>query len=163
MTCSVSEVLSIAAIEGSVKILMIDLPAAGVTESRIGMLCYKQINYPKFKSLLLKSFFLETVAGNLVADHSIDCDVIERGGRHFGKFTNVRTKTHFESLSWKFESNSTSPLISATINRVVKANWRLLYKEVEPHWERMLTEMMESVFEPIFSEIPIQDFFQCSK
>lgn len=106
-------------------------------------------------------YLFEIGVENLVAHQIVDCDVIERHGKHYVNLKNVHTHVNnVGQYSMKLESPEAMPLAIATVNRIVNTNWRVLYVETKPQLESIIGEIVEAFLTPIFNTIPIQDFFQ---
>lgn len=50
--------------------------------------------------------------------------------------------------------------MTAIANRVVNAHWRTFKRIVDSSVDKLIEEMCEIVFAPVFNEMPIHDFFQ---
>lgn len=99
---------------------------------------------------------------NIEANHIFDCNVVERNGKNYANVRGVRSKVKFGDYSLKFESDSAIPFAHGTINHILHANRRLILLENEPVLENVVSEIGHDIHKPIFSKIPMQDFFNGS-
>lgn len=159
------EVTAIATMEGTIKLFSNDWTASGTTHTRISMFC----NEFKKDSVLKTNFLplplsllliLEIAIENIEVSHIIDCNVIERNGKHHVNITSVRSSIKFEHYVLKFKSDKANPLVTKLINHVVNANWRLVFAENEMNLKKTIAATAQSIIAPIFDKFAMQEFFE---
>lgn len=91
----------------------------------------------------------------------VDCDVVERGGKQYVDVKDVHADVKdIGHYSMKFQSPNVIPFVTAAVNRIINANWRLLFKTLGKQLQKNARELFLALFEPIFKLVPIQDFYQ---
>lgn len=97
---------------------------------------------------------------NIRANITVDCDVIQRGGKDFVNVKNVLANLSIGHYQMQFESDSAVSLVISTLNRVVNSNWELMFATVKPCFDNIVGVMVKSIIAPIFNGLPIQDFYE---
>lgn len=59
-----------------------------------------------------------------------------------------------------FQSPNVFPFVTATVNSVINANYRLLLKSIEEQLEKHTRGVALEFLKSIFKAVPIQDFYQ---
>lgn len=100
---------------------------------------------------------------NIVIHQIVDCDVIDHGGKQFVNIKNIHTRvSSIGHYSMKYESSNTIPLITAMVNRIMNANWRIVFEDIKSQLEYFVSEDIKAFLTPISKKIPIQEFYQCN-
>lgn len=97
---------------------------------------------------------------NVEAPVTMDCDVIQRGGKDYVQVKSVHLHLKVSHFSMDFKSKSIHPTINNIANKVINANWKLLKAEIDSDLEKYIGDVIKSIIVPITDKISIQDLLK---
>lgn len=99
--------------------------------------------------------FAEGVEVNL----KLIANVVNRDGDDYLDLQKVNVDLKIKKMTVDIKDNLNDNLIMSTVNQVMNDNWREIFDEMKPDFEKFISETYKEVVKPVFDRVPYKNFF----
>lgn len=86
-------------------------------------------------------------------------NVVNRDGDDYLDLQKVNVDLKIKKMTVDIKDNLNDNLIMSTVNQVMNDNWREIFDEMKPDFEKFISETYKEVVKPVFDRVPYKNFF----
>lgn len=86
-------------------------------------------------------------------------NVVNRDGADYLDIQDVHIDISLQKLSMQFKDTLTDNIIAQSVNHVMNENWREIFQELKPDFEKNIAGTLKQILKPFFDAIPYQSLF----
>lgn len=85
--------------------------------------------------------------------------VVSRDGDDYLDIQNIIVDLKTKKMSVDIKDALNDNIIMSTINQVMNENWRDIFEEMRPDFEKFIGDTLKEVIKPMFDTVPYKNFF----
>lgn len=89
----------------------------------------------------------------------INAKVVTRDGEDYLEIESVKVEMTLQKMSIDLKDNLNENVIVGTISQVLNENWRDIFNELKPDFEKNIGDVIKSLIAPVFHAIPYRSLF----